>query len=74
MFYKKAVETTNQKGKRRNKTHRPKPENREACLSIGTVLLQSIMNPKYPKYHEKEKQVARLLAVHPPNTVEREHK
>jgi non-homologous end joining protein Ku len=71
------VGTTKRKEKRRKKTPYAKnPRKRKACHNINDALLQSIAKTRtQAKYREeKHKDVARILAAHPPKTVEREHK
>jgi hypothetical protein len=69
------VETTEQKGKRRKKPHKPKPVEQEGMPQYQHCPYAKHREDKNPKYHEDQRRdVARIVAVHPPKTVEWEHK
>jgi hypothetical protein len=71
------VETPKQKGKiRRKKPDRPnKPKEQEGMPRHQHCPPTMHREDKNPKYHEEQhKDVALILAPHPPKTVEREQK
>jgi hypothetical protein len=61
------VETTEQKGARREKTHMPKPEEHEGMPQHQDCPPAKRREGRSPKYQEEQqKEVARILEVHPP--------
>jgi hypothetical protein len=72
----KAVEITNQKEKNKDEDpHIPEPEEQEGMPHHRRCPPAKHREDRNPKYHEQQqKDVARILAVHPPKTVGRERR